>query len=291
MLNRFNPIEAQLLGEGGEAQVYALDAKRIVRLYREGATLEGAKSRARLMAEIAAGAQHLPFATPVVIECGEIELPHLTPSKRIYVIEERIAGTSMMAALPTLDDGARERLIEQYMDVAWALGTLNIERPAFGELDHWDAVSAETFTHYLTERATRSLAGSDYADLDIAAIIAQLGEPTEPPAFVHLDYFAGNVMVEDGQISGVIDFGYSSIIGDRRMNVVAAAAHLTSPRITPVVTEADRVVARRWLHARNLSAYFAAGERWMAAYWMFARDDPAVVAWANEVFGPSNSSR
>lgn len=283
MLTDFDPTQFQLLGSGGEAHVYALDDERVLRVYGNGTSLAAAQSRARLLDEIAHGAQRLPFATPIVLSCGELTVAE--GEKRVYAVEKRIAGTSLLDALRTVAGEPRRRLIEQYMDAAWALGEVVVRRPYFGELDHWDPLSAETFTHYLAERARRSVTGTAFEHLDTQALSTELGEPMTEPTFVHLDYFAGNVMADAGRITAVIDFGYSSIIGDRRMNVVAAAAHLMSARITPVVTEADRAVARDWLQARGLTDYYAAGERWMAAYWLFVRDDPTVVAWAHEILG------
>ena len=97
--------------------------------------------------------------------------------------------------------------------------------------------------------------------------------PVDSPAFVHLDYFPGNVMAEGEQISAVIDFGYASIIGDRRMNALVATAHLITPRITPTVTDRDRDIAFAWLRERELFDYFERGLPWLAAYWTFAWDD------------------
>ena len=59
-------------------------------------------------------------------------------------------------------------------------------------------------------------------------------------------------MVDENQLTGVIDFGYSSIIGDRRVNALVATAHLVTPRITPTVTADDQAIAYAWLRERDL---------------------------------------
>ena len=281
-LNYFNLTQADLLGEGGEAQVYALDADRVVRMYRPGATLAGAEARAALLAEIAAGAGHLPFTTPQVIEVGELA----ENNGRVYVIEKRIPGTSMLQALEHSSGSTRSDLISQYMEAAWQLGTLKLQRPFFGEISHEAPVQTATLEEYLAERAGRSLAGvTSLAHVDPAALAHALGEPMAAPVFVHIDYFPGNVMVNNNQLNAVIDFGYSSSIGDRRMTVMAAAAHLVSPRISPTVTEADRVIALDWLRERDLFDYYERGLPWLAAYWSFVpeADDPAAYAWCHSI--------
>ena len=106
-----------------------------------------------------------------------------------------------------------------------------------------------------------------------------IGELCGPPAFVHLDYFAGDVIVDENQLTAVIDFGYSSIIGDRRMNALVAAAHLVTPRITPTITADDQAIAYAWLRERDLFKYFEHGLPWLAAYWTFASDDARLYEW------------
>ena len=61
LLASFSLSQAELLGEGSEAQVYALDEAHVVRLFREGASAEDVAGRTRFLAEIAAGAVALAF--------------------------------------------------------------------------------------------------------------------------------------------------------------------------------------------------------------------------------------
>ncbi len=280
VLAYFGLTAADFLGEGGEAQVFGLDDERIVRIMREDATEDGVAARTLLLQEIAVGAQHLPFATPVV-------LAQETVFGRIVTVEARIPGRSLLEVLKTAQGSDRRALISDYMDVAWQLGSVAVERPYYGEFGRNDAIQTATLQAYYAERSRRSLAGSQYETIDTTLLAAQLGEPPDGPAFVHLDYFAGNVMADARKLTAVLDFGYSTIIADRRMTVVAATAHLLSPRITPFVTEEDRRIALAWLEERDLTAFYQLGEQWMAMYWMFARDDAAAMAWCQSVLDRS----
>ncbi|MCA9981176.1 MAG: phosphotransferase [Anaerolineales bacterium] len=275
-LTSFNLDQAELLGEGGESQVYALDEAHIVRIFREGASVQGVAERTKVLTEIAVGAVHLPFETPFVLEQG-------TLFGQIYTIEKRIPGTSLLTALATAQGSLRHNLIEQYMETAWQLGRINITRPFFGEFGRHDAIQTSTWQAYLAERARLSLGASSFANIDAGALATAVGEPSDPPAFVHLDYFAGNVMVDGDQLTAVIDFGYSSVIGDRRMNALVAAAHLVTPRITPTITTDDQAIAMAWLQERELIAYYKRGVPWLAAYWAFASDDVALYEWCRSV--------
>ncbi len=280
VLEQLGTSGEQLLGEGGEAQVYALDASNVLRLHQPGTSVNDALSRKALLDEIGKGASHLWFNTPEVLEVGTL-LGHT------YSIERRIVGESLTDALRTAGETSRGRLVSRYMDAAWAIGEIAVVRPTLGEVSAVDAVRRDSFSGYLAERARRSLSGTALAHIDAEALATELGEAVDPPALVHLDFFAGNVMTDGDEITGVIDFGYSTIIGDRRLNPVAAAVHLASPRITPVATTADRATAMSWIVEHGLEGYYSAGERWMAAYWMFASDDdPVILPWSRSVLDP-----
>ena len=98
---------------------------------------------------------------------------------RDTAIEKRIAGTSLLNALGQADENTRRSLIEQYMEAAWQLGTIDIKRPFFGEIGRNDAIQTSTWQAYLIERAKRSLNASPLANLDAAMFAAELGESAE----------------------------------------------------------------------------------------------------------------
>ncbi len=280
VLEQLGTSADQLLGEGGEAKVYALDESHVLRMHQPGSSLDDALSRKLLLDEIAVGASHLWFTTPEVIEVGAL-LGHT------YSIERRIDGEPLIDALRTADDSTRALLVSRYMDAAWSTGEISVARPSFGEVSADEPIAGNSFSEYLAERARRSLADTPLAHIDAQSLADALGEPVDAPALVHLDFFAGNVMADGDEVTGVIDFGYSTIIGDRRLTPVAAAVHLVSPRITPVATAEDRDVAMSWIAEHELQDYYPAGERWMAAYWMFASvDDPVILPWSRSVLDP-----
>ena len=68
-----------------------------------------------------------------------------------------------------------------------------------------------------------------------------------------------------------------------RFRQESAAAYLASPEITPVATSADVDVAMSWLRAAGLHELFEPAQRWLAAFWCFALDDPRVLGWCRSV--------
>jgi aminoglycoside phosphotransferase (APT) family kinase protein len=97
-----------------------------------------------------------------------------------------------------------------------------------------------------------------------------------------MDAFPGNMLVEGGTVTAVLDFGTVSIVGDRRLDPLAAAAYL-APLITPTATDSDLSVAREWLAGRGLDDLYEAAQRWIAAFWSIARDDLRLHQWCRSI--------
>ena len=69
VLQELGVAPSALLGHGGEAQVYALDDLRIVRVCHPGADVESVLQRVNLVAELSASPS--PFALPETININE----------------------------------------------------------------------------------------------------------------------------------------------------------------------------------------------------------------------------
>src|SRR4051812_42730675 len=174
------------LGHGGEAWVYALEDERVVRVLHPGGSREAIGRRERLVNELRLSRP--PFALPEIIEVGEHH-------ERIFVIERRLPGRSVMAELAVAEGATRARLVENYLATSAALGDLQLApRDFVGDLMADDPVRTSTWRAYLRAKAVNSLAKTtpDLSAIDPAPIAAALPEPSAP-AFVHLDAFPGNM--------------------------------------------------------------------------------------------------
>jgi aminoglycoside phosphotransferase (APT) family kinase protein len=267
-----------LLGQGGETWVYGLDGARVARIYRPGTSAQGVNGRISLLQEMAANANRVPFAIPTVLDKLEIEQHWIT-------IERRLAGRPLIDRLSEAAGPTREQLIIGYLEAAAAVHRLGVMRPWYGELlDGPDAIRTATFGDYLAQRATRSLAAAGFTHVSAKALAEGVPEP-DAPALVHLDAFPGNMLAnEAGEITAVLDFGVVAIMGDARLDVLAAAAYLDPP-ITPTATDRDRQLAQDWLADNNLAHLYQPVRRWLAAFWSFAHDDPPLFDWCRSVLG------
>ncbi len=270
-----------ILGQGGEATVHQLDATRVVRRFKPGATWASVQERTRFLAQVAAGSQHLPFETPLVLEERQT-------AEDVYTIEKRIAGQSMQDALQTVAGDERKRLIEHYLETAVLIGEIAVTFDQFGEIGLDDGLTAANWHEWLVARARRSLRGTPLADFDVESVVAQL-PVCERGRFVHLDYFPGNAMAVGDRVTAVIDFGYACIMGDGRLAAIWAAAYLTLGR-TEDIAQPDMDVAQAWLDERGLMQWYDPAVQWLALYWMMVppSDDPACRAWCVSVLGAIN---
>jgi hypothetical protein len=276
VLNQFGIGADAALGHGGEAWVYALDDARVVRVLHEGGRADHIERRQRLVDELAR-AQHT-FALPEVLDVGEV-------AGRVFAIERRPEGRSLMDELAHIEGAARARLIEAHLDAAAALGDLHLEpRHGYGDLIADDGITTSTWRAYLAARASANLAAAtgELGAIDPMAVCGDLPEPVAAE-FVHLDAFAGNMLTDGTRITAVLDIGPTSVAGDRRLDPLSAAVYLASSDITPVATPADVDVAMSWLRAAGLYDWFVPAQRWLAAFWAFAVDDPRVLRFCRAV--------
>lgn len=240
-------IGAQI-GHGGEARVYEMTGDRVLRVYHSPPA-NPISVLAAFYDEI--GGQVRGFALPRIIEHGELD-------GAPYSIDARMPGRPLIEALLDLRGDDRRRALDAYLVVAEGISSINVRRRDFGEILRDDAIRTATWREYLHARVEKSVARMrDDLVADVPLFPAVLAEthrilealPEPSPVLVHGDYFPGNVLVgDDLSITGVIDFGPLTVIGDPMLDVASAVIFLEAtreafdPRDSVYLTE--RLVAR-----------------------------------------------
>lgn len=269
------------IGEGGEAEVFALDADRVLRRWRKDHP--SIDARIAFTQEVAAGAAHLDFAVPEILDV------HVDDEGRPCFVERRLPGRSMIEALGELSGLRRTSLLASYLETAHSLRRIDFERPWIGEIIADQPLRTSTWTGFLTEALDRQVAAADqsaYPELpdlgrtaqEIRDDIATVGEP--PPSLLHFDYFPGNVMCDDTCITAVIDWSVLSIVGDPDLDLALAVAYFG---VTPTATPSDVEFALGWLQDRDLAGRAAFYERWGAAWWLPGSYDEKIRSWVVSV--------
>jgi aminoglycoside phosphotransferase (APT) family kinase protein len=280
VLRRFHPNVGHPIGHGGEARVYELAPGRVLRIFHRDSPphLEALRSfYDRLRRDV-------PFALPEILEAGEID-------GVAYCVDRRIPGDTMIDILPDLRGPDRRRVLDSYTDAAHEMAGLIPPGESFGELFEAEPLRGHSWREYLHASIDRQIAhmGAELeADVRrfagaIAVLHKRIDALDEPQAqlLVHGDYFPGNVLVDaDLRVSGVIDFGPLTVMGDPLMDLCSAAVFLeVQRRFDPGDAEyvMRRLVERHGAAVEDASITYRA---WYAVRLGHAKeDDERLYAW------------
>jgi aminoglycoside phosphotransferase (APT) family kinase protein len=288
ILARFGIDLSARIGHGGEATVYALDAERVLRVYH--GEPHDLAALAPFYQQLAS--QDVGFATPRILEHGTID--GLT-----YSVDRRIPGRAMMDLLPELRGNARRQAFESYFDGVERIRELRVDFDCYGEVLRDDSIRAASWPEVLLRRMERSLAESagwlpaDVPGLDVKVAWLRRaieGAPEPEPVLVHGDYFPGNVMMDDDlRVSGVIDFGPLTCVGDAMMDMASAIVFLEVARGFEPEDLAHGVRRALERHGASIGDAIELYRAWYAIRFSpYKSDDEYLYAWCVEsLCGPA----
>jgi aminoglycoside phosphotransferase (APT) family kinase protein len=264
---------ADFIDQGRESAVYALGGERIARVFR---TPQDPAALARLQAFLAGIDGRLRVATPRIetIDAGGR-----------YTIERRLAGTSLLRRLPRLEGAERSAALRNFVAAADVPAALTLADKPYGHLLEARPLAADTWTAFLAacleralarNRATIARAAGDAAAVRRRALALLDTLPARPrKALVHGDWFAGNVLLgDDLAVSGIVDFGVYTMVGDPLYDAATAALFL---EMTDAATAADAAAAGAFARQRHGDAIVATA-RFCRLYAAVTMADPAYAA-------------
>lgn len=241
----FGVTDADLLGSGWESTIYALGATRILRIPKPEASSE---DQVRARAAFTANLPPLPFDVPRVREISRI-------AGQLFVIEDRIAGQSMAALLPKLSGEMRAEALRAYLAATEAMAVATAPGEAFGDLLLDQPRRSEHWSDYLIARV-RTAAKDDVLAADIPGFagiverfITRLASIPDPAkCIVHGDIYPPNVMMNDAlRVTGLIDFSFTTRIGDHVMDLAGATYF---PLATKSPSQADHAYLKQLILAK-----------------------------------------
>jgi aminoglycoside/choline kinase family phosphotransferase len=280
---RFRADVVRRIGHGGEATVFELTGGRALRVYH--GEPHAADELAAFYRAIAR--EKTSFALPEILEQGEAD-------GIFYSVDRLIHGRPLHELMRQLHGDQRTKALASYTDAAFEIASLPLVRDEFGEfLRDDDSIRSLTWSQYLLARMHRSLQASPWLPGDVPALQAVVGELTnrirattpDRKALVHGDYFPGNVLLADDlSVTGVIDFGALTVIGDPWLDLASAAIFLEVawqgylPADTEVVCA--RLMARVGAEVLHIITTYRG---WYAIRFSMLRDDDAnLYAWCVE---------
>lgn len=229
ILARYGLSEAARIGGGMEAQVYALDAQRVLKIYHHLPTkshLTALQSAYRRF-----DATHVPFHLPSIYSISQ-------EGTLLYTVEKRILGDSFASVLPSIVPTRLSAALDRYLATIQALSQIAIDGPitqyklldpeqrslvTFGDWNHF-------LQRYVTQHA-RQLAlwfEPDVVDFShkIHLLHNRLARPyTGALRLIHGDFCPGNMLVDaQMHVTGVVDFGLFTMIGDPLFDIATGSA-------------------------------------------------------------------
>lgn len=214
------------IGEGTEAVVYALDDKRVLKVYK----LRDEKQEAMLVRMkdfyMSLDRSAVPFDIPEIYTVEVRDGVTCTIDKRLH-------GTDYGALYDTLGPEDRRTSLRNYIQAAEQLHNLAPSHEYFGEVLADDPIREDTWSGFLL-RKIRSIYGGRTAPInndipDLAEIVAfmegqlPLFDDVTRTSLVHGDYYVPNVLVDNMQVTAVIDFNNLTLAGDYKMDIASAA--------------------------------------------------------------------
>ncbi len=267
VLQAFGIGREALLGSGGETEVFALDADRVLRLYRP--THEAPEQTTRQLRALYDGwaAARVGFEVPRILNAGWI-------AGRWSSVDRRMSGQSLSGFLARAGVDDRRAALASYLDAALAVQQLPAPVPGFARLigdgapQRFDGLD-DLLTAQLLGQLERSRARLEADVPHVAAVWDRMQDALEEreclPRLVHGDFCPPNTFVSVGPqgrpvVSGVGDFSPHTLSADPLLDVAGAVAFV---ELEPY-PEAGADAA--WLTGVAVERLGPEAARWIAVY-------------------------
>jgi|GEM_PF-2134727 len=227
LFTKLGIAQPQLLGEGVEARIYALNDQQVVRIYKQHS--RAAKQDLIKLQQFYAllSADDADFAVPHIYKIAE-------QGDILYSIDRRLSGAPLGKQLGAYSPKAAQPLLQKYLQTADAIASLCPPFTSFGEILGQQPVQTTSWPDFLVQKTGQAYATAktifdeEITAANMAAVLqfiaseAQAVAAIPTPLLVHGDFNAMNVLaLPDGTITAVSDFNDQSVAGDPRMDLAS----------------------------------------------------------------------
>ena len=269
LLAIFGTGRDQLLGAGGESEVFAIDHERVLRLYRSrheaprrtAAQLHG-------LYQTWAGSD-IGLELPLILDMGE-------RNGRFFTVDRRLSGRNFSGWLQHADLAQRRPALISFLDATERLQRLPSPVPGFARLIG-DVAPQQfgTLVELLSSMLRGPLQSSRTQlerDIPAAAEVwnqlrGELAQRSVVPAVVHGDVCPPNAYISQGPegpvVTGLADFSPHTVHADPLMDVAGALIFL---ELEPY---ADAAADAAWLEAVAVERHGREIVRWIDVYRRF----------------------
>jgi putative membrane protein len=266
LLAAFGTGRDQMLGSGGESEVFALDHQRVLRLYRgRHEAPRRTAAQLRSLYDSWRGVD-IGIELPMITEMGEYQ-------GRFYTVDRRFSGRSFSSWLQHADMNERRPALISFLDATVRLQQLPSPVSGFARLIGDGAPEQfDTLGELLTKMLWGPLQTSrTHLERDVPGVSevwnqlhAELAQRSVAPALVHGDIFPPNAYVSQSPhgpvVSGIGDFSPHTLHADPLMDLAGAVIFL---ELEPY---ADAPSDAAWLQALSVERHGADIVRWIDVY-------------------------
>src|SRR5215213_2717294 len=287
LLATFGTSRDQLLGSGGESEVFAIDEQRVLRLYRRpydpsDQTVEQIRRLLDSWEDTNIG-----LDVPKIVQVGE-------HAGRRYTVDRRFSGRCLSPWLAQAQTDDRRQALSSYLDATLRLRDLPSPIPGFARLIGPQAPqqfsSLGELLNNMLDGPVRISRAQLERDLPNVAhtwsrLHADLADRVVSPALVHGDVCPANTYIDSRSgrwvVSGIGDFSPHTVSGDPTMDIAGAVIFL---ELEPYPDAAADAV---WLEALAVQQGGNDVRHWIEVYRKFYgfyfsdsfRFDPVLYAW------------
>ncbi|OAS87797.1 MULTISPECIES: aminoglycoside phosphotransferase family protein [Metabacillus] len=224
VLRKYKINDGHFLGRGMEAEVYSYGKDKVFKLYNHMSSFKKQELLKRFYASIDSSA--VSYAFPYVYDMykeGDI----------VVTIEKRIQGGNMQRLLPKLSFDEMTAIMESSLDAQLEMRSVKLSPKFEGyQLFHDDPNHAEEkkdwhgfLKQYLLKKQNEV---EKFLSKDVVNYKEKLtvlhtllsSEYQGDYTLIHGDYYPGNLLIDgEGKITGLIDFGLMTMVGDYLFDV------------------------------------------------------------------------
>lgn len=227
LLQKYDVSPDARLGGGMEAEAYALDSHRVLKLYPGTTSLSHLKTLKTFYESLER--QHLPYELPYIYDV-------IQEGDTIVTVERRLNGERLEDRLPGLDARQLEQVMERYLTAVCALSAIkaspSTERYLLFDAEGIGQRADGDWHHFLDRYLALKLAQlTPYLSRDVAQFASKIGQlrailaqPYDGElSLLHGDFYPGNLFVNDAlEINALFDFGLMTMYGDALYDVATS---------------------------------------------------------------------
>ena len=287
VLQAFGTGRDQLLGSGGESEVFAIDHDRVLRLYRSRHEApQRTAAQLRVLYDSWRGVD-IGIELPLIIEAGD-------RGGRFYTVDRRFSGRNFSRWLQDADLAQRRPALLSFLEATEQLQRLPSPVPGFARLIGDGAPQQfGTLSELLATMLQVPVATSrSRLERDVPGIVevwnrlhGDLAERSVSPALVHGDICPPNAYLSQGPsgpvITGIGDFSPHTINADPLLDLAGAVIFLELEPYADAPSDAawlEGVAVER--HGREIVHWIEVYRRYYGFYFSNAYAvDPTLYAW------------